>query len=288
MRKILILIPIYNDWQSLERLIFEINKNVNEFSNIFFKFLIVNDASTNNQINLKKPQNIESIKILNMKRNRGHARCNAFGIKYIFEQEEFDNLIVMDGDGEDRPQEIKDLINQSIKDPNKSIVAKRIKRSEGLFFQLLYKFHKLLTLFFTGQNINFGNFTCLTKADVGVLSTRGSLWNSFSGTLKKNIKYFNEINSIRGSRYYGPSKMRFSQLILHSLSIISVFKYQVFFRSLLIFFLLNLLNNFIGALSLILQFLLIIFNFIIFVISLREKKIDLINSQNNLRDIKEI
>ena len=66
--------------------------------------------------------------------------------------------------------------------------------------------HKLLTLFFTGQNINFGNFTCLTKADVGVLSTRGSLWNSFSGTLKKNIKYFNEINSIRGSRYYGPSK----------------------------------------------------------------------------------
>ena len=91
----------------------------------------------------------------------------------------------MDGDGEDRPQEIKDLINQSIKDPNKSIVAKRIKRSEGLFFQLLYKFHKLLTLFFTGQNINFGNFTCLTKADVGVLSTRGSLWNSFSGTLKK-------------------------------------------------------------------------------------------------------
>ena len=194
----------------------------------------------------------------------------------------------MDGDGEDRPQEIKDLINQSIKDPNKSIVAKRIKRSEGLFFQLLYKFHKLLTLFFTGQNINFGNFTCLTKADVGVLSTRGSLWNSFSGTLKKNIKYFNEINSIRGSRYYGPSKMRFSQLILHSLSIISVFKYQVFLRSIFIFFLLSLLNNFIGTLSLILQFLLISFNFIIFVVSLREKKIDLINSQNNVRDIKKI
>ena len=237
---------------------------------------------------MEKPDLINLIKIFNMKKNQGHARCNAFGIKYIFEQEEFDNLIVMDGDGEDRPQEIKDLINQSIKDPNKSIVAKRIKRSEGFFFQLLYKFHKLLTLFFTGQNINFGNFTCLTKADVGVLSTKESLWNSFSGTLKKNIKYFNEINSIRGSRYYGPSKMRFLQLILHSLSIISVFKYQVFFRSLLIFFLLNLLNNFIGALSLILQFLLIIFNFIIFVISLREKKIDLINYQNNLRDIKVI
>ena len=288
MKRIIILVPVFNDWESLKRLLQEINKNIKNFKNIVVDCFIVNDASTIKQPKMEKPDLINLIKIFNMKKNQGHARCNAFGIKYIFEQEEFDNLIIMDGDGEDRPQEIKDLINQSIKDPNKSIVAKRIKRSEGLFFQLLYKFHKLLTLFFTGQNINFGNFTCLTKADVGVLSTRGSLWNSFSGTLKKNIKYFNEINSIRGSRYYGPSKMRFSQLILHSLSIISVFKYQVFFRSLMIFFLLSLLNNFIGALSLILQFLLIIFNFIIFVISLREKKIDLINSQNNLRDIKEI
>ncbi len=288
MKRVIILVPVFNDWESLKRLLQEINKNIKNFKNIVFDCFIVNDASTIKQPKMEKPDLINLIKIFNMKKNQGHARCNAFGIKFIFEQEEFDNLIVMDGDGEDRPQEIKDLINQSIKDPNKSIVAKRIKRSEGLFFQLLYKFHKLLTLFFTGQNINFGNFTCLTKADVGVLSTRGSLWNSFSGTLKKNIKYFNEINSIRGSRYYGPSKMRFSQLILHSLSIISVFKYQVFFRSLLIFFLISLLNNFIGTLSLILQFLLIIFNFIIFVISLREKKIDLINSQNNLRDIKEI
>ena len=288
MKKIIILIPVFNDWESLIKLLKEIDENIKDIKNISFKCLVVNDASTIKQPKMEKPDLINLIKIFNMKKNQGHARCNAFGIKYIFEQEEFDNLIVMDGDGEDRPQEIKDLINQSIKDPNKSIVAKRIKRSEGLFFQLLYKFHKLLTLFFTGQNINFGNFTCLTKADVGVLSTKESLWNSFSGTLKKNIKYFNEINSIRGSRYYGPSKMRFSQLILHSLSIISVFKYQVFFRSLLIFFLLSLLNNFIGALSLILQFLLIIFNFIIFVISLREKKIDLINSQNNLRDIKVI
>lgn len=288
MKKIIILIPVFNDWSSLIKLLEEIDRNIKDFKNINFECLVINDASTIEIPKLLKPKNMNSLKVLNMKKNQGHARCNAFGIKYIFEQEEFDNLIVMDGDGEDRPQEIKDLINQSIKDPNKSIVAKRIKRSEGFFFQLLYKFHKLLTLFFTGQNINFGNFTCLTKADVGVLSTKESLWNSFSGTLKKNIKYFNEINSIRGSRYYGPSKMRFLQLILHSLSIISVFKYQVFFRSLLIFFLLNLLNNFIGALSLILQFLLIIFNFIIFVISLREKKIDLINYQNNLRDIKVI
>ena len=45
--------------------------------------LIVNDASTSEQPKLKKPPNIKSLKILNMKKNKGHARCNAFGIKYI-------------------------------------------------------------------------------------------------------------------------------------------------------------------------------------------------------------
>ena len=47
-----------------------------------------------------------------MKENRGHARCNAFGIRYVFKNKEFDNLILMDGDGEDRPVEIKSLINK--------------------------------------------------------------------------------------------------------------------------------------------------------------------------------
>ena len=80
-----------------------------------------------------------------MKENRGHARCNAFGIRYIFKNKEFDNLILMDGDGEDRPVEIKSLINEINNKPNISIVAKRIKRSEGPLFQLLYKIHKIKT-----------------------------------------------------------------------------------------------------------------------------------------------
>ena len=53
----------------------------------------------------------------------------------------------MDGDGEDRPIEIKNLINEVIKNPNNSVVAKRIKRSEGFFFQCLYKIIKLLLIY---------------------------------------------------------------------------------------------------------------------------------------------
>ena len=92
-----------------------------------------------------------------MKENRGHARCVASGLKYIFEKKEFDFVIPMDGDGEDRPEEIKSLIEKIKENPNLSVVAKRIKRSEGPVFQFLYQVHKLITILFTGKNVNFGN-----------------------------------------------------------------------------------------------------------------------------------
>ena len=142
-----------------------------------------------------------------MKNNKGHARCNAFGIRYINSNENYDYVIVMDSDGEDRPQEIKNLIDRIIEEPNISVVAKRVKRSEGKIFQTLYQIHKLITFIFTGKKINFGNYSCLTKKDINKLSNQASLWSSFSGTVKKNIKILNEINSIRGLRYFGPSKM---------------------------------------------------------------------------------
>ena len=110
MKKIIILIPVFNDWESLKKLIKEINENIQNFKDIKFECLIINDASTIAQPKIIKPINISSIEILNMRENRGHARCNAFGIRYIFKNKEFDNLILMDGDGEDRPEEIKSLV----------------------------------------------------------------------------------------------------------------------------------------------------------------------------------
>ena len=120
---------------------------------------------------------------------------------------------------EDRAVEIKSLVNKIQSDPNTSVVAKRVKRSEGLFFKFLYQMHKLITLLFTGKNINFGNYSCLTKKDVDIISSKPSLWSSYSGTVKKFIKNFNEINSTRGLRYFGPSKMSFFKLLIHWLSI---------------------------------------------------------------------
>jgi hypothetical protein len=288
MRKIIILIPVYNDWESLIKLIEEINKTIKVFNDISFECLIINDASTIQLPKIFKPSKFDSMEILNMKENRGHARCNAFGIRYIFQNKNFDNLILMDGDGEDRPIEIKSLIEKIIEDPSKSVVAKRVKRSEGLFFQLLYQVHKLITFFFTGKNINFGNYSMLIKDDVEKLHSKASLWSSFSGSVKKHINSFNEINSIRGLRYYGPSQMPLIKLFIHSLSIIAVFKYQVFLRSTLIIIALAYLNFYLGNFSIILQILIVIFNLIIFIVSKIELKKDLINSHNNLGEIKRI
>lgn len=288
MKKIIILIPVFNDWESLIKLISEINENVKDYKNISFDLMIVNDASTIKQPKLIKPSNINSIQIFNMKENRGHARCNAFGIRYVEKNKEFNNLILMDGDGEDRPVEIKNLINESINKSNISIVAKRIKRSEGPIFQLLYQIHKIITYVFTGKNINFGNYSCLTKKDVEKLNSEASLWSSYSGTLKKIILEFGEIDSIRGKRYFGPSKMSLLKLLMHSFAIIAVFKYQVFLRSTFLIIILSYINMFLGNISIFFQILIVIFNLVIFIISLREKEDELKESHNNLSRIEEI
>ena len=288
MKKIIILIPVYNDWKSFEKLIKEIDENIKVFKNIIFECLVINDASTIQIPDIVKPSKFESIEILNMVKNKGHARCNAFGIRYVFKNKSFDNLILMDGDGEDRPIEIKSLIDKINENPKLSVVAKRVKRSEGPFFQLLYQVHKLITIFFTGKNINFGNYCILTKDDVEKLYSKASLWSSFSGSVKKHIRYFNEINSKRGLRYFGPSQMSIFKLIIHSLSIIAVFKYQVFLRSTLMIIALAYLQTYLGNLTIIFQILILIFNLIIFIISKREIKKDFINSHDNLGEIKNI
>jgi len=285
MKKVIILIPVFNDWDSLKKLIEEINENIKDFKDINFECLIVNDASTVDRPKLIKPNHIKSFEILNMKKNKGHARCNAFGIRYIFQNKQFDHLILMDGDGEDRPVEIKSLINTANEKENISVVAKRVKRSEGPFFQFLYQVHKLITIIFTGKKINFGNYSILIKKDIEKIYSEASLWSSFSGTVKKNIKKINEINSFRGLRYYGPSKMSLFKLLIHSFSIIAVFKYQVFLRSTFMIIVLSYLNMYLGNFSILLQILIIIFNLLIFMTSLRENENDLIISHENLRDI---
>ena len=226
-----ILIPVFNDWQSVTKLVSEINK-LSIDSKFAISIVIINDASSHDRHDKDQNlDNIHSIKILNMKINQGHARCIATGLKYIYEEENFDYIIPMDGDGEDRPEEIKEFLNQIEKSNNKPLIGERIKRSEGLLFKIFYQLHKLITLTFTGKSIKFGNYTCLPRSIVEKMINEKATWNSFSGSLAKIEKDLFRVPSIRGVRYFGPSKMSFFNLLKHSLSIISVFKKIFLIRS---------------------------------------------------------
>ena len=288
MKKFTILIPVYNDWESLRKLLNNINDHVKKFSNIEFNCVVVNDSSTINSSKIKIPSDINSIKVIHMNENRGHARCNAFGIKYLSKNKDLDFVILMDGDGEDRPEELKLLVDKVLLEPDTSVVAKRVKRSEGFLFQLIYHMHKYLTLLTTGKLINFGNYSCLTKKDLEILSNKASLWSSFSGSFKKYIKKYNEIDSFRGMRYFGPSQMSFFKLIIHSLSIIAVFKYRVF----LISFIFISLSQYLASLSnlnlLSFQIMIILFNLFVFIVSFRENEIELKKSDLNIKNIEDI
>ena len=287
--KIIILVPIYNDWKSVSKLIEEINSKVYGL-NCIFSIIIVNDASSEQQsIYAPNLENLQTVKIINMKENRGHARCNAAGLKYIFENEEFDYVIPMDGDGEDRPEEIKNFVEYISYTPDKTIVGERVKRNENLFFKFCYSFHKILTFAFTGQSIKFGNFTCLPKSTVKKMINDKATWSSFSGALAKIEKERSSVPSIRGVRYFGPSKMSFKNLIIHSLAIISVFKINVLVRSILFLLVyMFLIHQNISVIMLIPVPLVTLLLFAVLSISGREKLNELNSSLLNILNIENL
>jgi glycosyltransferase involved in cell wall biosynthesis len=289
MSKIKILIPIYNDWQSAFKLLENINSKVSALDDEF-SVIIVNDASTETRPDFSADlDRLKSIQIINMEENKGHARCNAAGLKYINEKEDFDYVIPMDGDGEDRPEELSLLIEKIKDHPGTTVTACRVKRSEGFIFKFCYLFHKYLTHIFTGQTIKYGNYTCLPKSIVNEMVNEPSTWSSFSGSLAKIAKDRKSIPSERGTRYFGTSKMSFINLLKHSLSIIAVFKKALFVRS--IFFLIAYLFLVIGNISVITLlpvFGVIIMTFSVIIFSKRENMSEFNSSLENIESIDRI
>ena len=289
MKKIKILISIYNDWKSVFKLLENIDLQIVDL-NVEVSVLIINDASTElrSEINLNL-NNLKSVQVIDMKENKGHARCYAAGLKYINDKENFDYVILMDGDGEDRPEELKLLIDKTNEHSEKVITADRIKRSEGLLFKFCYLVHKYLTFIFTGKSIKFGNYTCLPKSVVSQMIKEPATWSSFSGSLSKITKERKSISSIRGSRYFGPSKMSFFNLLRHSLSIIAVFKITVLIRSIifLVVYIFLVLQH-ISLITLIPVALVVIMIFSIFSLSGRENITELNNSLENINSIKNL
>lgn len=217
---VFVVIPVFNDWESCALLLREAEKNCS--SNFYgrLRFCWVNDGS-----HLPVPQNLlrpgRQDCIIDLTRNVGHQKAIALGLAQVSNEFPGADLLVMDADGEDRPEDMERLCREAETSGN-IVFARRTKRHEGLVFQLFYRIYKLVFVLLTGKKIAFGNFSCIP----GRLSNRvahvSEIWNHYSGGILKSRIPFSSIPAERGRRLAGESKMNFTGLVLHGLSAVAI------------------------------------------------------------------
>lgn len=245
--RICIVTPVYNDWESLLRLVNEISTEAQQNFFSIKKFIIINDGSNENPSSELIKNNM--IDIINLSSNVGHQRSIAIGLCTVNNIiNDIDFVIVMDSDGEDSPKDISGLIKYSL-DNSCVVFASREKRSESRFFKINYVLYKRLFRLLTKTEISFGNFSSIPKIFLDRITSNPDLWNHFSGSIIKSKINYKTIPTERGSRYYGSSKMNFTNLVTHGLSSIAIFIDVIIVR-LLVFNFLALVFSFIVLLSL--------------------------------------
>lgn len=235
--KICFVIPTYNDEISLKKLIENINK---ELKNFIIHYIIVDDCSENDYQNIS---NFQKIDLLKLKKNQGSQKAISIGLKYVRDKSlEFDYLIVMDSDGEDKPEDLKLLITEAGKMNDNSIIfASRRKRMEIFTFKFFYFFYKLTFRIFTGKKINFGNYSCIPKKFLDELLEISFLKLHFAAGIIKSKLNYSDIPCDKGPRYAGDSKMSFKNLFIHGFKAFSIFLKEIIIRGLIFICIINII-----------------------------------------------
>ena len=279
MKKIIILIPVYNDWRSLNLLLKKINFILNK-NNLKTDVLIINDnSSAKNNLIKKKLSRIKKITFLNLKINVGSQKSINFGLNYINKKKENSIVTIIDSDGEDDPKEIVKMIKLAEANKNYVITSNRLARKENLIIRFLYKVHLILTFILTGKWISFGNFTTFNSLNIKKILQNGDSCQAHSAAVMKNCQIL-RIFAKRKKRFFGQSKVSFAGLLFHSLKIITVFRKEVFYRSFLIILFFLLLYHFYKNLVF---FIIINIIIIINVVILIQKSIFQNNNENNFK-----
>lgn len=225
LKKIAILIPVFNDWASTAKLLVKIDEHVKTIK-YDFDVIILNDASfiSDNALTEHTPVHIKHIHIIDLKRNVGHQKAIAVGLSSINEENTYDAVIVMDGDGEDDPKYLSLLIEACEKNNQKKITfAERHRRSEGFLFRVFYLIYKLLFRLATGENISYGNYSIIPSNILKKVITLTEIWNHFAAGILKSKIPFDSIPTDRQQRLSGKPQMKFVDLLTHALKSISVY-----------------------------------------------------------------
>lgn len=234
---IAILMPVFNDWKSALGVL-ELLDPVLKQQGLLGHVILVDDASSEpaNTETFKSAhfQAIQQIECIRMARNLGHQRAISIGLGHLGSLAKSpDMVVVMDSDGEDRPQDLPNLIQELATKPGHVIFAHRAKRSEGFIFSIFYWFYKLSFRLLTGSTISFGNFSCISGSTLSRVVSISEIWNNYAAGIQRAKIPYSMVPTQRGKRIAGQSRMRFSSLILHGLSAISVYSDLVGVRALL-------------------------------------------------------
>jgi len=282
MHKYTILIPSYNDWECLNLLIPSINETL-ESLNEDVSILIINDASTiKNNLSFKNLNNLKKIEIINLKKNVRAQKAVATGLHYLQQIKFQGGVIVMDADGQDDPNDIKKIIKQSKNNLEKTILVYRLRRADSLAFKMFYQFFLIITLIFTFKYMRFGAFSYLHSKSFDKILSTNDVKLAYPAALEKHFKERDKIYANKKKRLAGNSKNNYLSLAHYGLKIISVFRFQVIFNSIIIFFVLLLAYNLFIS-SKLLLFLLVcifLFNILIFLIHNKADK----ENYNDLKD----
>jgi glycosyltransferase involved in cell wall biosynthesis len=233
--RLAVIIPVFNDWASLSQLIdsLEIVHMSNETS---FSLFVIDDGSTEKgdvRYPLDTLNRIREIEIIQLVSNLGHQRAIAIGLVELCGRNNFDAVLIMDSDGEDRPDDIPRLIAQFVAHPDHVICAQRQRRPGRIMFRLAYKIYKFVFYISTGSRIDFGNFCLIPSDKVAALVSYSWVWNNLAGTLMRSHIPLIRMPSDRGKRYTGKSKMNFLSLVMHGLGTMAVYSEIIMVRFML-------------------------------------------------------
>lgn len=224
--RLALVMPVFDDWASVRLLLPELER-VLRASSLTARVLLINDGSTQLPPADLAPQGLtalQRIEILHLRRNLNHQRAIAVALCHAQRALDVDALVVMDADGEDRPEDIPRLLRAFHDHGGQKIIfAERTRRPEGLVFRLFYLLYRVLHRVLTGRGVRVGNLSIVPKQALSSLETAPELWNHYAAAVYKLRLQTATIRSSRGRRLAGASRMGFVALVVHGLSAISVF-----------------------------------------------------------------
>jgi glycosyltransferase involved in cell wall biosynthesis len=232
MAKTYIITPVYNDRRSLKQLLDELRPL--EQSHGPLQVVIVDDGSLKEPVLTRELDGYPfAIELIRLRRNLGHQRAISTGLCHVAERADLQQIVILDGDGEDRPQDISALLDRLQTSGADVVVAQRRKREESRLFKAFYQVYKKLFHLLTGHTIQFGNFCAMTPTALQRLVYMDELQMHFPATIIKSGLGIESVEVDRGKRYFGSSKMNLVSLITHGLSSVAIFTESVLTRIIL-------------------------------------------------------